>query len=63
MPRAKETLRVGFTSVANEGTYVSKDAVKEHGWEDKVEDGPDWETEATRAKDAAAPKGKAQKGS
>jgi len=43
MPIAKETLRIGFTVVANKGGYVSKDAVKEHGeannWQ--VDDGPD----------------------
>ena len=41
MPIAKETLRIGFTVVANEGTYVTKEAVKTYGWQKQVEDGPD----------------------
>lgn len=41
MPIAKETLRIGFVVVANEGTYVSKQAVKDNGWEKLVTDGPD----------------------
>lgn len=42
MPVAKEVLRVGFTVVALPGGYVSKSAVKEHGWEKLVDDGPDY---------------------
>lgn len=41
MPIAKETLRIGFVVVANEGTYVTKEAVKANGWEKLVTDGPD----------------------
>jgi hypothetical protein len=63
MPIAKETLRIGFTVAALPGTYVSKEAVKANGWQDLVDDGPDIGGSATSTKDAAAPKGKAQKGS
>lgn len=41
MPIAKEVLRIGFTVAALPGTYVTKDAVKQYGWESKVDDGPD----------------------
>lgn len=41
MPIAKEQLTIGFTVVANPGAYVTKDAVKQHGWEKLVDDGPD----------------------
>jgi hypothetical protein len=41
MPIAKEQLKVGFVVVANPGTYVSKQAVKDNGWEKLVDDGPD----------------------
>lgn len=41
MPVAKEILRDGFVVVALPGTYVSKSAVEQFGWQDKVEDGPD----------------------
>lgn len=61
MPIAKKTLRDGFTVVANEGTYISKSAVERYGFQDDVEDGPDLSTGA-QDKDAAAPKGRAQKG-
>ncbi|MET0415339.1 MAG: hypothetical protein ABW022_04900 [Actinoplanes sp.] len=62
MPIAKETLKIGFTVVANAGNYVTKDAVKRYGWEDKVTDGDDL-TAGQPDKDALAPKGKPQKGS
>lgn len=62
MPIAKETLRIGFTVVANEGGYVTKAAVKDNGWEDKVTDGPDIGGTG-ELKDDKAPKGRAQKGS
>lgn len=60
MPIAKEPLRDGFTLVANEGTYVPKSLVEKHGWQDKVEDGPD--IGGTETVDEKAPKGRAQKG-
>lgn len=41
MPIAKEQLTIGFTVVANPGGYVSKDAVKQYGWDKLVDDGPD----------------------
>lgn len=41
MPIAKEQLKIGFTVVANAGTYVTKEAVKAHGWASQVDDGPD----------------------
>lgn len=41
MPIAKQDLHDGFTLVAREGTYVSNSAVEAHGWQDKVEAGPD----------------------
>jgi hypothetical protein len=41
MPIAKETLRIGFVVVANPGTYVTKQAVKDNGWQKLVDDGPD----------------------
>lgn len=65
MPTAKETLRIGFTVVANPGGYVSKDAVKTYGWEKLVDDGPDLggEDAEHNTKDSLAPKGRAQKGS
>jgi hypothetical protein len=65
MPIAKETLRIGFTVVANEGTYVTKQAVKDNGWQDKVTDGPDigGTTVPDGQKDDKAPKGRPQKGS
>lgn len=64
MPVAKETLRIGFTVAAVKGGYVSKEAVSTYGWQDKVTDGPDLKPAEpeTATKDAAAPKGKAQKG-
>lgn len=62
MPIAKEVLRVGFTIAALPGTYVSKSAVEANGWQDKVDDGPDFEPSETPGKDAKAPKGRAQKG-
>lgn len=62
MPIAKETLRIGFTVVANEGGYVTKQAVKDYGWEDKVTDGADIGGTQPE-KDDKAPKGRAQKGS
>jgi hypothetical protein len=63
MPIAKEVLRVGFTVVANPGTYVTKEAVKTYGWEKLVDDGPDQGGDSTDTRDAKAPKGRAQKGS
>lgn len=69
MPIAKEVLRIGFTVVANPGTYVTKQAVTDNGWQDLVTDGDDVggsdPTEAIPAeqKDKLAPKGRAQKGS
>jgi len=63
MPIAKEVLRMGFTVVANPGTYVTKEAVKANGWEDLVTDGPDIGGSAETTKDDKAPKGRAQKGS
>lgn len=65
MPIAKETLRIGFTVVANEGGYVTKQAVKDNGWADKVTDGPDigGTANSDAAKDEKAPKGRPQKGS
>lgn len=62
MPIAKEVLRIGFTVVANPGTYVTKDAVTKYGWQDQVDDGPDIGGTTTEEKDKAAPKGRAQKG-
>jgi len=62
MPIAKEVLRIGFTVVANPGTYVTKEAVKANGWEQLVDDGPDIGGEETSTKDRKAPKGAAQKG-
>lgn len=63
MPIAKETLRIGFTVVANEGGYVTKAAVKDNGWQDKVTDGPDiGGTVPDSQKDDKAPKGRPQKG-
>ena len=41
MPIAKEVLRIGFTVVALPGGYVTKDAVKQYGWGDVTDDGPD----------------------
>lgn len=41
MPIAKETLRIGFVTVALPGTYVTKEAVTEYGWGKLVDDGPD----------------------
>jgi hypothetical protein len=35
---AKEVLRIGFTVAALPGTVVAPEAVKEYGWQDKVED-------------------------
>jgi hypothetical protein len=66
MPIAKETLKIGFTVVANEGGYVTKQAVKDNGWEDKVTDGDDIGGTAeipAGQKDDKAPKGRPQKGS
>lgn len=63
MPIAKEVLRIGFTVVANPGTYVTKEAVAKYGWTDMVEDGPDIGGSTTDEKDSKAPKGRAQKGS
>jgi hypothetical protein len=37
MPIAKETLRIGSTIIANEGTFVAQNVVDENGWKDKVE--------------------------
>lgn len=62
MPIAKEQLKIGFVVAANPGTYVSKSAVEEYGWQDKVTDGPDLGGTVKETKDAAAPKGAAQKG-
>ncbi len=63
MPIATETLRIGFTVAALPGTYVSKQAVKDNGWEDLVEDGDDQGgTVPDNQKDAKAPKGAPQKG-
>lgn len=63
MPIAKEDLKDGFVVVAVKGSYVSNDAVKAHGWEDKVEAGEDPVANAeTSTKDALAPKGAPQKG-
>lgn len=63
MPIAKDTLRIGFTVAAVPGNYVTKEAVKTYGWEDLVDDSPDIGGSDTNTKDAAAPKGRAQKGS
>lgn len=66
MPIAKETLRIGFTVVANEGGYVTKQAVKDNGWEKLVTDGPDiggTEGDKGDSRDEKAPKGRPQKGS
>lgn len=41
MPIAKQTLLIGFTPAAAAGSYVTKEAVKEYGWEDQVEQGDD----------------------
>lgn len=62
MPIAKEVLRIGFTVAANPGTYVTKEAVAQYGWQDQVEDGPDIGGTTDETTDAKAPKGKAQKG-
>lgn len=62
MPIAKEVLRIGFTVAAVPGNYVTKEAVKTYGWQDQVEDGPDFGGTTDEAKDAKAPKGKPQKG-
>lgn len=35
---AKETLKIGFITVALPGNVVEKAAVDEYGWHDKVED-------------------------
>lgn len=37
MPIAKETLRIGSTIIALEGTYVAQNVVDDNGWKDKVE--------------------------
>jgi len=63
MPIAKQVIRDGFTVVALPGGYVSKQAVKDNGWSDLVDDGPDVDTSAAATKDKKAPKGAAQKGS
>jgi hypothetical protein len=66
MPTAKEVLKIGFTVVANKGGYVTKQAVKDNGWESKVIDGPDiggTKLTTVPTKDEKAPKGRAQKGS
>lgn len=34
---AKETLRDGFTVVANPGTMVGDELVEKYGWQDKVD--------------------------
>lgn len=64
MPIAKDVLRIGFTVAAVPGTYITKEAVKAYGWQDQVDDGDDigGSTDDTNTKDAAAPKGRAQKG-
>jgi hypothetical protein len=41
MPIAKQTLLIGFTPAAAAGSYVTKEAVKQYGWEDQVEQGDD----------------------
>ncbi len=41
MPIAKKTIRIGNVVVATPGAYVTKQAVKENGWEKLVDDGPD----------------------
>lgn len=41
MPIAKQTLLIGFTPAAAAGSYVTKEAVKQYGWEDLVDDGDD----------------------
>lgn len=63
MPIAKETIRIGFTVVATEGAYVSKDAVKTYGWQKLVTDGPDLGGSKldANADAAAAPKKAADK--
>lgn len=63
MPIAKDVLRIGFTTVALPGGYVTKEAVKDNGWEDLVTDGDDiGGTVPEDQKDAKAPKGRPQKG-
>ncbi len=64
MPIAKEVLRIGFTVAALPGGYITKEAVDQYGWHDKVTDGPDigGELPAQPLKDALAPKGPPQRG-
>lgn len=57
MPIAKTTLRIGFTVVANPGSYVTKDAVEKYGWQDMVDDGPDVGGTTTDEGDSKAPQG------
>ena len=55
MPIAKETLRIGFTVVAVEGGYVTKEAVKTYGWQKLVTEGPDLGGKQLDANADAAP--------